>query len=104
MLAGYSQDNSRNAAKLAVFGNADFLDDTYLQDSRYLVAVYLYLSSVSWMYDTDIDMGIEGKSTVYDEIALTNSSTVSSIMVLFAALPIIIIIIGVGVWVKRRNS
>jgi len=84
--------------------NADFLDDTHLEDSRYLVAVYLYLSSISWMYDTDIDMGIDSKSTVYDEIALTNAGTVSSIMILFAALPIVIIIIGVAVWIKRRNS
>lgn len=69
MLAGYSQSNTKNNAKLAVFGNADFLDDTHLQDSRYIVAVYLYLSTISWMYDTDVDMGIDSKSTVYDEIS-----------------------------------
>lgn len=104
MLAGYSQNNARNSTKLVVFGNADFLDDTHLEDSRYLVAVYLYLSSISWMYDTDIDMGIDSKSTVYDEIALTNANTVSSIMILFAALPIVITITGTAVWIKRRNS
>lgn len=104
ILAGYSQDNSRNAAKLSFFGNADFIDDTHVEDSRYLVSVYLYLSSVSWMYDTDIDMGIDSKSTVYDEIAITDEGTVSNIMILFAALPIAIIIIGTVVWIKRRNS
>jgi hypothetical protein len=56
------------------------------------------------MYDTDIDMGIDSKSTVYDEIAITDEGTVSNIMILFAALPIAIIIIGTVVWIKRRNS
>lgn len=104
MLAGYSQSNTKNNAKLAVFGNADFLDDTHLQDSRYIVAVYLYLSTISWMYDTDVDMGIDSKSTVYDEISLPDANSARSLMIVFAALPIAIIIIGVGVWVKRRNS
>ena len=104
MLAGYSQSNTKNNAKLAVFGNADFLDDTHLQDSRYIVAVYLYLSTISWMYDTDVDMGIDSKSTVYDEISLPDANSARSLMIVFAALPVAIIIIGVGVWVKRRNS
>ena len=79
MLAGYSQSNTKNNAKLAVFGNADFLDDTHLQDSRYIVAVYLYLSTISWMYDTDVDMGIDSKSTVYDEISLPDANSARSL-------------------------
>lgn len=97
-------EQHQNNAKLAVFGNADFLDDTHLQDSRYIVAVYLYLSTISWMYDTDVDMGIDSKSTVYDEISLPDANSARSLMIVFAALPVAIIIIGVGVWVKRRNS
>ena len=76
----------------------------HLQDSRYIVAVYLYLSTISWMYDTDVDMGIDSKSTVYDEISLPDANSARSLMIVFAALPVAIIIIGVGVWVKRRNS
>ena len=56
------------------------------------------------MYDTDVDMGIDSKSTVYDEISLPDANSARSLMIIFAALPVAIIIIGVGVWVKRRNS
>lgn len=61
-LAACSQDKSRNNSKLVVIGNAEFIDDTHVSENYTAIPVMLYLSTISWMYDSNADMGIEPKT------------------------------------------
>lgn len=103
-LAAFAENNSRNQSKLVVFGNAEFIDDTNVSSDYVIVPVYLYLSTISWMYDTDVDMGIGSKTTSYDYITIGSEGNAKFIMTLFVILPVAILIIGIGIWMKRRNS
>ncbi len=102
-LAVYSEDKSRNNAKATLFGNAEFIDDTHIQDISYLSSYYVYLSTITWMANQNLDMGIGDKSAATDYLSLTEDSAYMLIF-FFIALPVVIMIIGVGIWLKRRHS
>lgn len=104
LLAAYSQSNARNESKMVVFGNAEFIDDEHVSDATVIVPVYLFLSTISWMYDSDIDMEIADKTTSSDYIALQTASFAKGLMVVLTIIPIAIMVVGIAVWVKRRNS
>ncbi|MBQ8688509.1 MAG: GldG family protein [Ruminococcus sp.] len=102
-LAVYSEDKSRNNAKAALFGNAEFIDDTNIADVSYLSSYYVYLSSITWMANQNLDMGIGEKSAATDYLSLTEDSAYMLVF-FFIALPVVIMIVGVGIWLKRRHS
>jgi hypothetical protein len=103
-LAMYSMDNSRNEAKIVCFGSADFITDDSLEDGYFVNPVYLLLSTVSWMYDSDVDMGIENKENTYDTMNFSGASQADGIMILFVAVPVVIAVIGLTVWIRRRKA
>lgn len=46
---------------MVVMGNAEFIDDEHLQEDYAIVPVYLYLSTITWMYNSDVNMGIPAR-------------------------------------------
>ena len=102
-LAVYSEDKSRSNAKVALFGNAEFIDDEHIQDVSYLSSYYVYLSTITWMANQNLDMGIGEKSAATDYLSLTEN-TAYMLIFFFIALPVVILIVGVGIWLKRRHS
>lgn len=103
-LAAYSEDPTRNNSKLVVMGNAEFIDDTSIQQPYVIIPTYLYLGTITWMYNSDIDMGIPSRERTYDYINLKSESDANMMIVLFAAAPIIVTAAGTLIWLKRRNS
>lgn len=103
-LAAHSTNNARNSSKMVVFGNAEFIDDEHVSNETVIVPVYLLLSTISWMYDSDMDMDIAAKTSSYDYIALQNESFATTLIVVLTIIPIIIMVLGIAIWVKRRNS
>lgn len=104
MLAAYSLNNARNESKMVVFGNAEFIDDEHVSDETVIIPVYLFLSTISWMYDSDVDMQIPNKTTSYDYIALQTETFAKGLMAVLTIIPVVIMAVGVGIWIKRRNS
>lgn len=105
-LAMYSMSPARNDAKILVFGNAEFIDDKNLQEDYMIIPVYLMLSTITWMYDSDLDMdmGIADKAKDYDYMKLNSEAAANSMVILFIAVPIVVALIGAGVWLGRRYS
>lgn len=104
LLAAYSQSNGRNESKMAVFGNAEFIDDTHVADETVIIPVYLLLSTISWMYGSDMDMGIATKTSSNDYISLQNEGFAQTLIIVLTLIPVVIMVVGVGIWLKRRNS
>ena len=64
------------------------------------------LSNMTWMYNSDLvlDMGIADKERNYDSMTINSESSANTTMILFIAVPVIVGLIGAGVWLKRRYS
>ncbi len=103
-LAMYSQSGVKNNAKVMVFGSADFIDDESLTEDYMIIPVDLFLASVTWMYnsDLDLDMGIADKERSYDYLTLSSESKANMVNVIYIAVPILVGAVGAIVWVKRR--
>ena len=105
-LAMYSKSTSRNDAKMLVMGNAEFIDDVNVSQDYMIIPVYLMLSAMSWMHDSDLllDMGIADKERDYDSMNINSETSAKTTMILFIAVPAVIGLAGAGVWLKRRYS
>ena len=105
-LAMYSTSSIRNDAKCFAIGNAEFIDDVNVSQDYMIIPVYLMLSVMSWMHDSDLDldMGIADKAKDYDSMTINSESDANGIMILFIAVPVVISLAGAGVWLKRRHS
>ncbi len=105
-LAMYAMSPARNDAKVLVFGNAEFIDDQSLKEDYMIIPVDLMLSTITWMYNSnlDLDMGIASKEKDYDFMRLNSESAAVGTVVLFVVVPVFVGLIGLGVWLKRRYS
>ncbi|MDE6089051.1 MAG: GldG family protein [Oscillospiraceae bacterium] len=105
-LAMYAVSSSRNNAKVFVMGNAEFIDDDNVKEDYMIIPVYLMLSNMTWMYDSDLllDMGISDKERNYDSMLINSESAANSTMIIFIVVPVLVGLSGAGVWIKRRYS
>lgn len=103
-LSAYSEDPTRNNSKLVVMGNAEFIDDEHLADGYTLVPLYLYLSTISWMSNSDINMGIPTREKTADYMTLVSEADTNIMIGVVVAAPIIVAAAGVLIWLKRRHS
>ncbi len=103
-LAGYSEDPTRNNSKLVVMGNAEFVDDEHLESGYTIVPLNLYLTTISWMADSNIDMNIPSRARTYDYMTLESKEDTNFVLGIIVAAPIVVALAGVLVWLKRRNS
>lgn len=104
VLAMYSMDSLRDNAKLTVFGSAEFLTDAEIATDRYISPLLLYLSTITWMYNSDVDMGIINKSKSYDELFINSEEAAKGMMAVFLAVPCLVLIGGAVVWFRRRDA
>lgn len=103
-LAMYSMDSIRNNAKMTVFGSAEFLTDESMKSDFFIAPLYLYLSTITWMYNSDVDMNIDNKQKTYDELPINSSNAARGMMGVFLAAPCIVLIAGAVVWLRRRDA
>lgn len=105
-LAMYAESIRRNNAKIMVMGNAEFIDDTNVQQDYMIIPVNLTLSVFSWMYDSDLDldMGIEDKERGLDSLRLNSEQSANTTNIVFVVVPFCLAVVGAGVWLKRRYS
>ncbi len=104
ILAAYAMDPTRNDSKIVVFGDGSFMSDDYVSSEYLAVPTFLFLSTITWMYNSDIDMSIADKEKTYDYMLLNSESEANSILYLFGAAPLVVALIGIAVWARRRNS
>ena len=112
-LSYYAMDKSRNNSKILVLGDADFIDNEFLNgEYAYNMATYyMFLNSINWTNDSDINLGIPVKEKTNDYITVSENSdskevekSANNLLILFYAIPIAVAGIGVLVWSRRRVS
>ena len=105
-LAMYATSPQRSGAKLMVMGNAEFIDDENVAQDYMIIPVNMMLATISWMYDSDLDldMGIADKERTYDALLLNSEQAANRTNIIFVAVPLCVALVGVVVWLKRRYS
>ena len=100
----YYSFNKSNSSKLAVFGSADFFDDTNYVEGYTIVPIFLSLSCVSWMYNSEYNMQISDKDTSKDFMHFEGESDANGVLAVFIIAPTIVALVGVAVWLRRRSA
>lgn len=103
-LSAYSEDPTRNDSKLFVMGNAEFIDDDHTSEGYTIVPLNLFLKSISWMADSNIDMEIPERYKTADYMTLKTKDDTNFVLLLLWAAPAVIALSGVAVWLVRRHS
>jgi len=104
ILAAYSANPTRSDSKLLVFGNSEFISDEIFEQEYTVTTVSVFLSSLAWMYDSSVDMGIAQRSYELDYMVIDSQSTANVVLIIMLCIPVIIIAIGIVIWLKRRNA
>lgn len=100
-LAFYAYNKS-NGSKLVVFGTDDIIRDPALFSTS--LAQTQFLTTITWMYNSDVNMDIGNKDTVYDYLTFRSAEEATSVMNKFIIAPIVIAVFGAIVWLRRRHS
>lgn len=103
-LAMYSKDTQRENSKLVVFGSSDIITNTGAASAYFINPLQLFLSTITWMYDSDVDMNIANKDRTYDSLNVNSSAQASGLIALFVGFPVLIALIGVLVWWRRKDA
>lgn len=104
ILAAYSTDKSRNNSKVVVMGNAEFIDDSHVETSYVIVPTYLFLSTITWMYDNQVDMNIPDKNKTYDYLTINSEGAANRTLAAMVIVPVAVAAIGVFIWWRRKNG
>lgn len=100
---GYYSYNKVSGGKMVVFGTTSIIDSDAIAPSisgSNMLATF----SNTWLYDSDIQFGIGNKFNSYDHMTFKDRKEATSVMVIVYVIPALLAIVGVAVWLKRRNS
>ena len=103
-LAMYAQDSERSDSKLAVFGSSYIITDEGTSNAFFINPLQLYLSTITWMYNSDVDMNIADKARTYDSLNINSSGEASGLIALFVGFPALVALAGVVIWLRRKDG
>jgi ABC-type uncharacterized transport system involved in gliding motility auxiliary subunit len=86
--------------RLVVFGDSDFVNNTYLNLSGNRD---LFLNAVSWLAEEEDLISIRPKSDVPRTISLTSGQMQTIFYLSLFLLPVLSLVIGTIVWIRRRR-
>lgn len=104
ILSMYAEDTLRNNAKLTVFGSSEIITNEGVGNEFFIMPLQLFLATITWMYDSDVDMNIADKARTYDSLNINSSAEASGMIAVFIILPLAVAAAGVIVWLRRRNA
>lgn len=102
LVMGYYSYNKQTGAKLIVVGCDEPIDDNlHIQSfgTRRLIQF-----SNTWLYSSDVDLGIQNKFNSYDTMVFESGKEASRTIRTFFVIPAIFAVLGLCVWLKRRYA
>ncbi len=103
LVMGYYSYNKQTGAKLILLGSDEMIDDNTLTYATYGTRM-LTLFSNTWLYNSDIDMGIGAKSNSYDTLQFKDADAAAKTIRFFFIIPVVFALAGLAVWLKRRYA
>lgn len=102
LVMGYYSYNKQTGAKLIVMGCDEPIDDSLHIPT--FGTRRLAMFSNTWLYSSDVDLGIENKFNSYDTMTFENGDEASAAIRLFFVVPAVFALLGLAVWLKRRYA
>lgn len=103
LVFGYYSYNKQTGAKLYLIGTDDAISNDRWTNATTGTRM-LTLFSNTWLYNSDIDMGIGAKSNTYDTLEFKDSDDASRTIKMFFIIPAAFLAAGLAVWLKRRYA
>ena len=104
VLSMYVIDTEHENSKLVVFGSSDFITDKGAGNAYFINPLQLFLTTVTWMYNSDVDMNIQDKARSFDSLTVNSSGEASGLIAMFVGFPILIAAVGVIIWLRRKDA
>lgn len=105
-LALTAVDEARANSKVTLFGSCDFLsDDAFINRSSEMETInLLYFSTISWMYNSNVDLMIPSRTQTFDYIDIESEARGNKIITILIIAPVMVALAGTVVWLRRRNK
>ncbi|MGE5586299.1 MAG: GldG family protein [Bacillota bacterium] len=87
-------------ARMLVLGNAGFLDNDVV---TFQGNIDLFMNSVSWLVGKEESIAIRAKSPSFNQVYLTDAQAGFVFYSTVVGLPLLFVLVGGGVWLRRRN-
>ncbi len=103
LIFGYYAYNKQTGSKLYLIGTDDAISNdrwTYATTGTRMLTLF----SNTWLYNSDIDMGIGAKSNSYDTLTFDDADDAARTIRLFFIIPALFGLAGLAVWLKRRYA
>lgn len=100
---GYYSLNKTNNSKVVLFGSTDMIDSDMLAGSVSGTNM-LALFSNTWLYDTEVSAGVNIKKEAVDKMTFKDAKEATTAIAVTVIVPILVAVIGVVVWLKRRHA
>lgn len=103
LIFGFYSYNKQTGSKLYLIGTDDAISNDRWTNATTGTRM-LTLFSNTWLYNSDIDMGIGAKSNSYDTLTFDDADDAAHTIRLFFILPALFALAGLAVWLKRRYA
>ena len=100
---GYYALDRVTGAKLIVTGSTDIIDKDAIAPSLSATQMLLTFSN-TWLYDSDISMGIGNKLNAYDSMTFEDAGHAKKVLASIIIIPLALAAAGVIVWLRRRHA
>lgn len=87
-------------ARMLVVGNASFLDNDVV---TFQGNIDLFMNSVSWLVGKEESITVRAKSPSYNQVFLTDTQVAFVFYSTVVGLPLLFVLVGGGIWLRRRN-
>lgn len=103
LIACTIEDSASPDTKLFIMANSYFLTNDFLNVSATGNAKFM-TSTLDWLFSLDTSYAIEAKTQdIYEIRALSSIETIVLQIITMVIIPLIVMITGITVWVKRRH-
>lgn len=99
----YYSYNKLNGSKIIVFGSNDIVDTEEMCPTT-SGTQNLVLWTNTWLYDADDSLGVGSKLNSYDYMKFPSREKAESTIALIVIFPLVVAIVGIAVWLKRRHA
>lgn len=103
VILGWYSYNKQTGAKLIAVGSDDIIQNEAVSPNT-VASRTLVLFSNTWLFNSDISMGIGNKSNSYDLMHFDSAEAATSAMNRNFIFPAILALCGLAVWLKRRYA
>jgi gliding motility-associatede transport system auxiliary component len=98
-------ENKEKDQRIVVIGDSDFITNEIVGGIRGLVQnIDLFMNSISWIAGKQEGLSIRPKELTSPPLIMTQTQSRLVMFLTIIITPLIVLIIGIAVWVKRRNA